>query len=683
MPFTNQTENCPAATKCRLGLARLSDLGIEPSIPPVGSRPKPGPDAFLTDANGRTWLGIVWSGDTLQPKLIEDPRQSPTLEDVIGSYSDWIRAQPFEQGPTPPLIVFAPVLTDEDCQTGKALTVLGKPLFLLGRRACAKPERIAEAIRAFSADQAPMEPAWKDRWRAATVPETVIDSPSRTRRRIERDSDTPAAPLLLDYDQERCAKLDLEPILDLGPVARDLRVRLITGVAGCGKTLILLHRAALLARHFPATRVLVVSHNRPLIADLDRRLARRRSQSGGGRIECRTFLQWLRSVSPPRCGGDKLLDARDTVRWIESHLRENGKTYPNLPRHSASWLAEELGWLFDHGHFGDVYLTVERRGRGVALQPSQRQDILALARSYRDYLIHEKKSDWNEWPFDAWEQWGTRTTAPPLYDHLLIDEAQFFAPIWLDLLRRALKPRGHLFLCADPTQGFLKRRQSWSSLGIDMRNRSLRLERPYRSTRAILAYAERFYRQRLPDDDEPLNLPSPAWLDTIPEGQPPSVIPIAAGEGQLRRLIDDLEDFRHKGGHLSDVLVLIAGQRLSSFNVVNRLASRLGAASVGEIKSQRLPEDALGVAHLMAATGLEKPVVFLLGIDDLFDAENDPTLAPEVRMEHIRDHTRQIYVGLTRAMERLVIYARSNELPEPEGRGYVDQTGSDRRSNPV
>jgi superfamily I DNA/RNA helicase len=63
----------------------------------------------------------------------------------------------------------------------------------------------------------------------------------------------------------------------------------------------------------------------------------------------------------------------------------------------------------------------------------------------------------------------------------------------------------------------------------------------------------------------------------------------------------------------------------------------------------------------MAATGLERPIVFLLGADDLFDTEEDPRLSPEEKREKIRDHTRLIYVALTRAMERLVIFTREQD----------------------
>ena len=43
---------------------------------------------------------------------------------------------------------------------------------------------------------------------------------------------------------------------------------------------------------------------------------------------------------------------------------------------------------------------------------------------------------------------------------------------------------------------------------------------------------------------------------------------------------------------------------------------------------------------------------------DLFATEEDPRLSPEEKREKVRDHTRLIYVALTRAMERLIIFTR-------------------------
>ena len=56
-----------------------------------------------------------------------------------------------------------------------------------------------------------------------------------------------------------------------------------------------------------------------------------------------------------------------------------------------------------------------------------------------------------------------------------MDEAQFFAKASFEVVGAALKPGGHLFLAADPTQGFLRRRQSWIAAGIEVRGRTTRL----------------------------------------------------------------------------------------------------------------------------------------------------------------------------------------------------------------
>ena len=78
----------------------------------------------------------------------------------------------------------------------------------------------------------------------------------------------------------------------------------------------------------------------------------------------------------------------------------------------------------------------------------------------------------------------------PRYEVILVDEAQFFAPIWFEIIKRLLKPTsGHLFVAADPTQGFLGRRQSWLASGLDVCVHSTHLPKSYRTTCEILSFA--------------------------------------------------------------------------------------------------------------------------------------------------------------------------------------------------
>lgn len=151
-------------------------------------------------------------------------------------------------------------------------------------------------------------------------------------------------------------------------------------------------------------------------------------------------------------------------------------------------------------------------------------------------------------------------------------------------------------------------------------------------------------------------------MQTLEVGQPPIIQPAGPGQDQLRRLSEEMISLRESGVPLSAVLVLIAGRELRTDEVVLHLQKKLGNAAVALVKDEHADPEALGVAHLMAATGLERPIVFLLGVDSLVAEESSPLLEPEERMEKVRDVTRQIYVGLTRAMERLVIYASHPKL---------------------
>lgn len=645
-----------AIIKCRELLGRLKTHGIQASRPTLGAADD-GPSALLVADDGRAWLAAIWGGASVQPQLLADDASGtqPSLDQVLWQLIQWRNAhRPDDHAPVPELLILAPALDPNELPL-QQWQVAGEALPVLARTACGKAEPLAKAILSLVGPVLPKETI--DLWRALAVPEVRIDRPLR-RKAVVRAAIAPVAPLLLDYNQERCARLDLETPADLQTLADDLSVRVVTGVAGCGKTLVLVHRAALLTAHFPSARVLIVSHNKPLIADLQRRVKRFKA---GDRVHCRTFYSWLTNAAP---GHRDILKPHEVKRWMSRDRQAHDCA--TLNRYSNEWLVEEMGWMFDHQHVGDSYLEVERKGRGIPLTKPQRRDMLAIARRYRDHLRATDSSDWSELPLHLAEQ-NLPAFQQPAFDHILIDEAQFFAPVWLRLLLGVLKPGGHVFLCADPTQGFLRRRTSWAEVGLAVRNRSHRLEKPYRSTRAILQFARDFYQRRLPNDEEPLNLPAPEWMQTLEPGEAPIVQPGGARQEQVTRLIRELEALQKGGVHLSEVLILAAGRDHLEKMIVDQIRARLGPDSAFLVKDSDAPDHAAGVAHLMAATGLERPIVFLLGLDDLAAEENNPTLDTDEQAEKRLEHTRLIYVGLTRAMEKLVVYSSHAALKEALG----------------
>ncbi|MFT7301653.1 MAG: superfamily I DNA/RNA helicase, partial [Akkermansiaceae bacterium] len=236
---------------------------------------------------------------------------------------------------------------------------------------------------------------------------------------------------------------------------------------------------------------------------------------------------------------------------------------------------------------------------------------------------------------------------------------------WFDVVRKALKPKGQLFLAADPTQGFLKRRQSWLASGIDVRGRTTRLHRPYRNTRSILNFAARFFDSRRRENPEinpeSFNLPTGEQLRKTPKtGSPPEIISCPTRQDIHLRAANEIAKLREGGLPAGQIFVLHADSgRLSAFE--STLVTRLGNRDlVHNAKDGLLPTNAFcQTSTLNAVTGLEAPIVFLLGIDSILDRELDPQLSPEERNELHASQTSLLYMAFTRAGQKLIILSTS------------------------
>lgn len=511
----------------------------------------------------------------------------------------------------------------------------------------------------------PLTEAEVDQVRAAFTPEVVIpaaltvrsDGPAGkrlgTRELRERYAAGRPAPFLLDYDQERALKTDLDLTDEARATVNDFNLRLINGVAGSGKSLIVIYRAMLLRKHFPNKRILGLTHNRALIHDLQAR--HRVLDPDGGSVKWLTFNQWCRSLwlddsNFPKPIGQAFKEALVARAW-RAHLAETAI--------SERMLLDEIDWYLDRLLFTrDDYLAADRTGRGFPLNEAQRQRMYNAIEAFQTEMKGRGLNDWAHVPRRVWGWVQDGSLRLPQYDAILVDEAQFFAPIWFELIKRALKPGvGHLFLVADPRQGFLKRRQSWATVGLEVRGRTHRLKRSYRTTREILDFATLLYRTRLPDDDD--DLVPPDLLD-MPGGTLPEILQVPAEQDEITTLVRAVEQLVQQGVPRRHILMIHADWD-GRDRLLERLGQKLGPGAVVDA-AQAASADALRVCTLNAATGLESPIVFLGGVHRLFEQEQSVRLSDEDRADLIRDNTRRLYMALTRAGQRVVL-TYVGELP--------------------
>ena len=289
----------------------------------------------------------------------------------------------------------------------------------------------------------------------------------------------------------------------------------VSGGAGTGKTVIAVHRAVELAKRDKAggqePRILLTTYTRNLADDLRRQVAQLEPRlpfteklsepgvmvSGLDRVARMILQQAGARISPiaqavigqPR--GRVLTYPRENV-WQEV-LTLMGDELPERLR-SADFLESEYELIVLPQRVTTLkqYLRVRRPGRGVALDRSKRAAVWKAMERYRD-----RSADLGVTSFDeqlalaaAWLDQEAALGTPRPFRHVLVDEAQDLTPAHLQLLRALVEPGpDDLFLAEDSHQRIYGKKITLSHYGIQVRGRSRRLTRNYRTTRQNLDVA--------------------------------------------------------------------------------------------------------------------------------------------------------------------------------------------------
>jgi hypothetical protein len=620
---------------------------------------EPGPDFWVLGPQQRAAFIKV---STATPQDVRNARQASLFvdapaasfgaaeQDAVCAFAAALAAlgQPDLLAQVPAIVVF-PNIAATDLRAA-ALAVLPPGISWAAKEDLA-PERFQGWLEAQLG--APLSAAQIEALRRAFTPEVIVPAHLTVRSAEQRQTGAQLTDFLLSYDQEWVLKTDLSLADEALALPGALGLQLVHGVAGSGKSLIVVYRARLLRQFFPHKRILVLTHNKPLILDLQARY--HRLQTSGPPIEWHTFYSWCATQWSPGEPWRKPIGARRrrpiVAQAWRAHLADTAI--------SERMLEEEIDWVKDRLITSrQEYLAADRTGRGFGLNGALRQRMYRAVAAYQHAMTEQGLFDYGDVPRGIWRQLTEGIIAPPPYDFILVDEAQFFAPIWFEILKRILNPAsGRLFMVADPTQGFLKRRQSWLASGLDVRGHTQRLDRSYRTTRAILDFATRMYQLRLPSDDEALIAPA---VQEMEGGTPPQIIRLTSEQDETTRIVNEIRALRESGVPLEHILVLHASWQ-GVERVLARLRAEFGPAAAVNPKTTA-PGRHIRVCTLNAATGLESPIVFVMGTHALCEAEQSVRLSAEERTELIRENTRKLYMAFTRAGQRLAL-TYVGELP--------------------
>lgn len=277
---------------------------------------------------------------------------------------------------------------------------------------------------------------------------------------------------ILTPQQLPLTESDTEPVL---PVELEPEVRLVRGVAGSGKTLVLTRRVRHLLENYPEAKILVLTFNVELADDL-----RQRIDLPEEVVKVTNFHKICRQILNPIWR--RPLNTADWLRKKMSKVLKEAEL-------SVEFIAEEIAWRRERQLLtDDAYLNADRKGRGYRLDHTKRAIVNEIFNQYLAFKQQQKEQnrDWFDWDDVAFlaaeglpehELFGA-------YHAILIDEAQDFTPSWMQVVRMLLKPGGSLLLCDDPAQSIFNS-YTWIQKNVQVVGRSVILNVPFRSTREI------------------------------------------------------------------------------------------------------------------------------------------------------------------------------------------------------
>ena len=262
----------------------------------------------------------------------------------------------------------------------------------------------------------------------------------------------------------------------------------VTGGPGTGKTVTVLHRAAILAERAGPPRipgpVLLTTFNGNLAESLHAQLDLLiRDAEVRDRIEVLNVDRLAYRVVKQARGTPVLADERELrVRWAQAAADAGLDLTPAFLKNEWEQviLAQDL-------HTEQAYLTCLRTGRGRPLTKAQRSQVWQVAQQVTTELATARRSTHFQLANEATRL--LRQPGAPRYRHILVDEAQDLHPAQWRLLRAAVDPGpDDLFIAADPHQRIYGNRVALAGLRITVRGRSRRLSLNYRTTQEILAW---------------------------------------------------------------------------------------------------------------------------------------------------------------------------------------------------
>ena len=432
----------------------------------------------------------------------------------------------------------------------------------------------------------------------------------------------------------------------------------ILGGAGTGKTVVAMHRAKELASHCLGNeRILFTTFTENLAADIQEN---------------------LRKICTPDIM--KHIEVVHLDQWVNRYLRAHeypytivyGEQITDMWKKAESFTGEDFD--LPEGFFQEEWETVvqaqniqtlaeyakaSRPGRGIRLDRKLRMHVWKVFEEYRAMMDAEKVCD----AACAMNECAQLLTAGPevrLYASVIVDEGQDFGPSAYRLLR-AIAGSEHtndLFIVGDAHQRIYKNKVILSRCGINVKGRSSKLRKNYRTTEEIRHSAMNVL-EGLSFDDLDDGIDDGKGYISLSHGDQPTVSTYATQDQEAADLVKHIQEQITAGIDPRDICVVARTNPL-----IDDYKKYLSAAGIDSFEIKRRQADdrsrmGIRLATMHRVKGLEFTTVFIVAANKnyipLKSAVNRTD--PAEREAAMISERCLLYVAMTRAKKKVMISA--------------------------
>ena len=449
----------------------------------------------------------------------------------------------------------------------------------------------------------------------------------------------------------------------------------LSGGAGTGKTVVLLHRARMLARRSPGSRVLLTTFTTNLADQLRTDLGRLDPglPYAAGLAESGVSVYGIDALASAvlrRAGTEIAADTESVLGTATAQI--NGRTPGTAWRdavdaaggalpaalRSTQFLAAEYAQIVLPNRITsrEAYYKVRRPGRGVALDRAKRTAVWDVIEAYRAQARIAGSVDFAEAATIAGAHLRRVASTQGVFvaDHVLVDEGQDLGPAHWQLMRALVGEHADdLFIAEDSHQRIYGQRIVLSQFGIRIVGRSQRLTLNYRTTAQNLAYAINVLRGGKYVDLEDAAESSAAYRSAR-SGPVPRLIPCATLSEELDKAADLVRSWVAKTDAPETIAVLVREQRQRD-RVVTGLAER--GVTIRAVDREHIKPGQPVVMTMHRAKGTEFSKILLFGVDQgaIPRPLRDEQYAEDAWADALLRERSLLYVAATRARDELAL----------------------------